>query len=113
MSTRILTVDEEPRWLGLAAETIHQIKDIYLRIVDQRSLSLWQRYEICCKNLSRLEIQRSQGQEDVQIHNQIETIKQEIAEIELEMKGEEGILCQVYRLFSESLQLSEEFGELG
>jgi hypothetical protein len=67
-----------------------QIQAIYARIVADRELSLWKMYEICSKNLSRLEEQRALGQDDVRIHNQIETIKLEMAEIEVEMKREGG-----------------------
>lgn len=109
MTTQTLIIDDEPRWMDSATETSRQIQAIYARIVAQRTLSLWQRYEICSKNLSRLEEQQSQGQDDVRIHNQIETMKQEIAKIELEMKGETGLLFQVRELLCENLQKSEHF----
>lgn len=108
MTTHALTINKL-RWLTLAAETNQQIQAIQNRIVNQRLLSLWQRYEICAKNLSHLELQRSQGQSDLHLHNQIEEIVKEIAEIESEIKGEEGFLFHVNKLFCETPQKSESF----
>jgi hypothetical protein len=106
MTAQTLVIDDESRWIDSTTEKSRQIQAIYARIVADRELSLWKMYEICSKNLSRLEEQRSLGQDDVRIHNQIETMKQELAKIEAEMKGEGGLLFQVRELFWENLQKS-------
>jgi hypothetical protein len=107
MTAQTLVIDDESRWIDSTTEKSRQIQAIYARIVADRELSLWKMYEICSKNLSRLEEQRSLGQDDVRIHNQIETTKLEIAEIEAEMKGEGGLLFQVRELFWKNLRKSD------
>lgn len=101
MITQIpISDNNQPRWLSLSTpEMSQQMQTIYIRIITQRWLALWEICEIYSKNLSRLEILAAQGQEDVRIPNQIEATKQEMAQIELEMKGEAGLLFQVRKFY--------------
>ncbi|MBI1876762.1 MAG: hypothetical protein HYR94_00725 [Chloroflexi bacterium] len=99
--TRILEPADHESRLALFTETDQQIQAILNRIVDRRRHALLEIYEICFNNLSLLEIQLAQGQDDIGIYNQIEAIKQKLAEIESEIKGETGLVFQGLKLFNE------------
>jgi len=59
--------------------------------------NIWTIYSI-------LELRRSRGQNAIQIRNQIEDVKEEIAEIVSELNGESGWLFEVDQFLSELLE---------